>query len=261
MAATELVIGAGVHRLTEERDARLLPQTRTHEQGRVARASQRRPRRELHRVVHARELVGRDLHVELERGVERFEQHVVVRGVQRVDTADGDPELAAAHPGDALVQCRVARRRRHVVQRQVVPPQRRQDADCDDIDAVRPGCATDRSHVPAQVFFDLLEAGALQLDRVERDLDVVARELGLVRGPVAAERLQDLDPARSRPPVLVDEEELLLQAHTAHALLEHVIAEHPLERVRIGDEALLEAAQILRIVGNLDVVTAHGRRW
>ena len=258
-AAARLVrVRAGVHRLPEQGDARLLPEPMAQEQGGVARRGDRNAARQLHGVVDGHELVGIDLHVELERRVERLQHQVVVRGVERVGAADLDAEVAAAVRAHGAVDLGVAGQRRHPVEAEVLPAERREDADGDGVDPVALRGLLDGSQVPPQVPLEQRQAVAFEEQGRKRHLHVELRELRLVDRAGAAQALEHLHGACDRPAVLVDQEELLLQADPPDAGLEPPLGEQLLERVGVGEEPLLEASQLLVRTPGLDVLPSHG---
>ena len=93
----------------------------------------------LGRVPVAGEVVRADLQVHLGGGAGRLRHDRVGDHLQPLDPVDDDLQVLTAGGEDLLVQQRVARVLAHAVQRHVLGPQRRQDADHGQLGADRLG--------------------------------------------------------------------------------------------------------------------------
>ncbi len=114
--------------MLEQRDASLAPELPTEEQRGIGGACQHRPGNRLGDVVETREVLRRDLEMDLKAGVAGLEHDVVVGDVELVAAFDVEPIALAPQAIHRIVQGEVARPRGHVIQGQERLFERRQDA-------------------------------------------------------------------------------------------------------------------------------------
>ena len=149
--APQAAVVAVLHRLLEQRDPGLLPQAAAEKRGRVAGCRERRPGRQLGRVVDPGEVPRSDPQVHLERGIRPLERDVLAGQLQRLGAGDPDQKRAPAQPPQAAVQGPVAGRVGHRAQAKMGLAEGGHDADQRDPALVRPGRVTD----PVQQFAEL----------------------------------------------------------------------------------------------------------
>jgi hypothetical protein len=142
--------------------------------------------------------------------------------------------LQASQPIHGLVEGGVAGDGRHALDPEIGGPEGGQDADEQHLDA-HLARLRDR---PIERLVDLplhpAQAIARQPQRLEVELEIEAAQLGGEVG--VAQRLDQLEVARRRHAVGVDEEELLLGPDAADVGLDPVLLEEALERPEVGEQ-------------------------
>ncbi len=239
-----------VDRLLEQGDARLGPQPLAEEQRRVGGGRERRPGDGLGDVVGVGELVGRHLQVHLEAGVARLRHHRVLAHAQLVGALDVQLVVVlAAQAHQRFVEGEVARVRHHVVHREVALADRRQRAGEHDVQAGGLGRGVADGEELVELGVHAREAVAAELLGIEVELEVEGADLGGVG--LAGERGEHGQRARCRLPRRVDEEHLLLGADAPHVGLEHLGAQHRLQRLQVAQHPADGGVAIGRAAGGL----------
>ena len=95
-----VAVTAGIDRLLEQRNTRLVPQFVAQQDRRIRRYRERKRRRELRRVVAGRESLGVYPQVNLERRIGTLDATVFELGFQRLLTIDTDVDAFLANPAD-----------------------------------------------------------------------------------------------------------------------------------------------------------------
>ena len=234
-------IGASrVERLLEKGDPRLRPEAATEEEGRVDACRQSRSGDRLGHVVDMGKLFRRDLQVDLEARIARFQHDGIVLDHELVRTTNPEPERAAPGHVHGFVEGVVAGTGSDVVQRQVGLGQRGQDTREDHFGVMEAGCAPDPRDVAVELFLHVREAGAFQHPRRQVGLEVEAGEFGGKRFVV--QLLENLDRDGSRPPCLVHQEHLLLGPEAPDTGLDQSFRQEPLHRLQIPQQRPSEFA-------------------
>ena len=236
------LVGARVGGLLEERDARLAPQLLAEEERRVRRHRHLHAGDRLRRVPVGGERVGLDLEVQLDARARRLRRDRVGVGRQALDAADVDLEVLAARGEDLLVEQLVARVGAEGVGVEVRPVDGREDPDHHHVRADRARALLGMVQAAAHGLLELAEDPVGELARRDVDLDVELPELGLEVG--IGDRLEDGRIGQRRPPVVVGEVELDLQAERAARGLEALVGQHAREDVQAGTDLLAVALTV-----------------
>ena len=258
LAQVVLVMAARVDGLTEQRDPGLRPQPAPEQQRRVRRHGDHRSREQLGQVVHARELSGVHLEVDLEARVARLDHHRVVLDDDLVEPLDRELERAAAQLVHRLVERHVARARGHVVEPEVGLPHRRQDPHQHGVHAKLVGGLAGLVDQLVQLLLHPRQPVAAERLRVRIGLDLELAELGREVGIL--QLLEHRQHAARRGPSAVEQEHLLLRADPPDPGLEPALLEHALHRAQVGEDRGHELAALLAVgSGAIDVlVIARG---
>ena len=232
-----------------------MPEALLQKHGRIDCSREHGPRHGLGQVVEPRELIRRDLEVDLEAGVAGLEHHALARRLQLVDALDQRTELTTCKGAEHLVQLGVARMGRHVVEREVLFRQRGQDARQHDVSAQVLGRSASRRDAGLELFLHRQERAGGESPRRQVGLDVEGRELG--REELGVQLGQHLGRHASGSPALVHQEELLLGADPLDAGLDHPGVDHPLQGLHVVQEGAREVAQPT-LIQSADVLLTHG---
>ena len=248
---------AGVRGLAEQLDAGLGVQPLAEEERRVGGERDLRGDEGLGGVPVRREVRGRDLEVQLHAGAGGLgrDRLAVGRHPLARRPLDVEVDVLAAGDEDRVVQGGVAVVGADPLALEVLGHDRREDADGDDVGPPAPCGVIGAGQRLPQVLLELEGGVARKRPRRHVELDVVARELGLVVG--VGDLLEHLGVGEPGLEVLVDEVQLDLETRHGPVELEVALREHPLEDVQVLADLLPVALTLLARVALSADLFAH----
>jgi hypothetical protein len=219
--------------LAEQLDPRFVPQLLAEEVRAVGSDAELRTGENLRGVPVVREPRRLDLEVQLHRGARRLGSQRVRIPVELLPRRplDVEVDVLPARGEHGVVQGLVSRVGTHPVALEVLGHDRREDPDHEDVRPHLVGLALGLVERGPQVLLQLQGGRPVEGAGCDVELDVVARQLGLVVGVL--DGLEDLGVVESGFVVLVDEVELDLHPGHIPVGVEARVLQHPLEHVEV----------------------------